>query len=234
MREQDARTVSLIGEDGLQKLQNSTVAVIGLGGVGSVAVEALARSGIGRLYLYDKDTVAESNRNRQLQAMKSTVGKSKAEVLADRIADIDPAVQTVVQDGFVTPQTDLPLKDFDFVVDAVDNVTLKLHLAQICTEKNVPLISVTGTGNKLDPSRLQISDLYETNTCPLCRVMRNELKKRGVSALTVVWSDEKPLVPDENSGTRENGRPNPGSMMFVPASAGLLAASYVVRKLLRK
>ncbi len=234
MREQDARTVSLIGAEGSQKLKNSTVAVFGLGGVGSYAAEALARSGVGTWYLYDKDTVSQSNRNRQLQALESTIGCSKTAVLAQRIADIDPDIKIYAADGFVTPETPLPFESYDFVVDAVDNVTLKLFLAQACAERQISLISVMGTGNKLDLSRLRVDDLYETHTCPLCRVMRNELKKRNVSALTVVWSDEPPLTPDENGGLRENGRPNPGSMIFVPASAGLLAASVAVRGLLEK
>ena len=233
MREQDARTVSLIGTDGLDRLNRCTVAVIGLGGVGSYAAEALARSGVGCLYLYDKDVVSPSNCNRQIQATAATVGMPKAEVLARRIGEIDPAVRTNVCTEFLSPESSLPLETFDFIIDAVDNVTLKLFLAEECARRKIPLISVMGTGNKLDPARLKISDLYATHTCPLCRVMRNELKKRGVSALTVIWSDETPLVPDENGGTRENGRPNPGIIIFVPASAGLLAASHTVRELLK-
>lgn len=226
------RTKALIGDEALSQLRGSTVAVFGIGGVGSYALETLVRSGVGTLYIYDNDTVSVSNINRQLIALDSTVGMLKTEVAAGRCHDIAPDAVIVENPVFVTPDTDIPFKKFDFIIDAIDNVTAKIHLAKNAQKLGIPIISVMGTGNKLCPERLKISDIYETHECPLCRVMRTSLKKHGVKNLKVVWSDERPIRPCiELEG--ENGKLPPASMSFVPASAGILAASYVLRELIK-
>ncbi len=232
MEKRHLRTVSIIGEKSLEKLKKSTVAVFGLGGVGSYAAEALARSGVGRLYIYDNDTVSESNINRQLIALGDTVGVEKTTVTAQRCRQINPDIEIVEKCEFVTPESEIPFSEFDFIVDAVDNVTAKFFLIEKAAEKGVPIISVMGTGNKLDPSLLQISDIYKTYECPLAKVMRVGLKKRGIKHLPVVWSSERPIIPENVGELRDTGRVSPGSMVFVPASAGMLAASYVVRKII--
>ena len=232
MKEEYLRTAALIGEEGLKRLRNSTVAVFGLGGVGSYAAEALVRSGVGTVYIYDSDRVSKSNINRQLIALSSTVGMYKTEAAAARLSDINPDCNIIEKREFVTPESDIPFGDFDFIVDAVDNVTAKLFLAVGAERKGVPIISVMGTGNKLDPTRLKITDIYKTNVCPLARVMRYELKKRGVKRLAAVWSDESPAKPADCGEYRDTGRIPPASMATVPGCAGLYAASYVVRKIL--
>lgn len=229
MKKEFLRTASLIGEPALQKLNNSTVAVFGIGGVGSYAVEALVRSGIGTIYLYDNDTVAESNINRQLIALQSTVGMYKTQVAASRCKDINPDVNVFENRVFVTPETEIPFEKFDFIIDAVDNVTAKLYLICEADKRKVPLISVMGTGNKTDPTRLSVSDIYKTSGCPLARVMRHELKKRKIAKLTVVWSDETPITPFDHGEYRETGRVSPGSMAPVPGTAGLIAASRAIK-----
>ena len=234
MEERYLRTAALIGEAALEKLKNSTVAVFGIGGVGSYAAEALARSGIGTLYLYDNDTVSESNRNRQLVALGSTVGRLKTEVAAERIRDIDPDVRVMERPEFVNPESDIPFEKLDYIIDAVDNVTAKLFLIQNAMQRGVPIISVMGTGNKLDPSQLQVSDIFDTYECPLAKVMRSELKKRGIKKLEVVWSPERPLKSAKTEEKRVNGRPTPASMTFVPASAGIMAAARAVKVLINK
>lgn len=228
------RSAALIGEDGVNKLKNSTVAVFGIGGVGSYALEALARSGVGTLVIFDNDFVSESNINRQLIALDSTVGMLKTEVAAGRCRDINPDIIIEENPIFITGQSDIDFSRFDFIIDAVDNVTAKLYLAQGALSNGVPIISVMGTGNKLNPEKLKISDIFETRECPLCRVMRTELKKRDIKKLTVVWSDERPIKSAVADEPRTNERPSPSSMAFVPASAGLMAASYAVRKLISK
>lgn len=225
------RTKSLIGEENLSKLKGSAVAVFGLGGVGSYAAEALARSGIGTLYIYDNDTVSKSNINRQLIAMSSTVGQKKTELVKSRCFSINPEIKIFDFCEFITPESEIPFEKFDFIIDAVDNVTAKLFLAENVQNKNIPIISVMGTGNKLCPEKLTVSDIYKTHECPLCKVMRYELKKIGVKKLAVVWSDETPIKPTP-SGENKGSHPAPASMVFVPAAAGMTAASYVVRKLI--
>ena len=232
MKEEYLRTAALIGEENLNKLNNSTVAVVGLGGVGSYAAEALVRSGIGTVYIYDSDKVAKSNINRQLIALSSTVGMYKTEAEALRLKDINPHCNIIEKREFVTPQCDIPFDSFDFIIDAVDNVTAKLFLAAEAEKRGVPIISVMGTGNKLDPAKLKITDIYKTSVCPLARVMRYELKKRGVKNLTVVWSDETPIKPADCGEYRDTGRIPPASMSMVPGSAGLYASSYVIRKII--
>lgn len=226
---QHVRTEMLVGKDALQKLNHSKVAVCGIGGVGSYVAEALARSGVGELFLIDSDTVALSNCNRQLIALQSTVGQEKTKVMQSRIADIDPAVQVEAKTLFLTADTDPSLFDgCDYIVDAIDNVSAKIRLAQIAKEKNTPFIAAMGCGNKLDPQKLKVTDLFKTDTCPLCRVMRRELKNRGITKCKVVYSPEIPRKPI----TDEQGRTPPASMIFVPAAAGLMIAATVVDDLL--
>lgn len=234
MKEEYLRTAALIGEEGLERLKNSTVAVFGIGGVGSYAAEALVRSGVGRIYIYDNDRVARSNINRQLIALSSTVGVFKTEAAAARLRDINPDCTVIEKREFVTRESDIPFDSFDFIIDAVDNVTAKLFLAVEAERKGVPIISVMGTGNKLDPTRLRITDIYKTSVCPLARVMRYELKKRGVKHLTVVWSDETPLKPADCGEYRDTGRIPPASMAMVPGAAGLTAAAYAVKALINE
>ncbi|MBQ8202721.1 MAG: tRNA threonylcarbamoyladenosine dehydratase [Clostridia bacterium] len=233
MNERFLRTKALIGEENLSKLKGSCVAVFGLGGVGSYAAEALARSGVGTLYIYDNDSVSESNINRQLIALSSTVNEKKTELVKARCADINPEIKIYDFCEFITPESDIPFEKFDFIIDAIDNVTAKLFLAENAEKKSVNIISVMGTGNKLCPERLKVSDIYKTHECPLCKVMRYELKKRGVKSLVTVWSDETPIKP-ESTGETKGSHPAPASMMFVPASAGIMAANYAVRKIIEK
>ena len=224
------RSKPLFGDDGVAKLSAARVAVFGVGGVGSYAVEALARAGIGALDLFDGDTVADSNRNRQLIALTSTVGQPKAQVAADRVRDINPVCQVTAQTLFYLPENadTVDLAVYDFVIDAVDTVAAKLELAVRCKDAGVPLIASMGTGNKWDPTAFRVSDIFATHTCPLARVMRRELTARGVTALPVVWSPEKPAV----SGVDDDGKRVPASLSFVPPAAGLLLAGYVIQTLL--
>ncbi|MDK2865839.1 MAG: tRNA threonylcarbamoyladenosine dehydratase [Clostridiales bacterium] len=240
MQEQFERLGYLIGEEGFDKLQKAHVAVFGIGGVGSFTVEALARSGIGKLTLIDFDTVDITNLNRQIHALHSTVGRMKAEVMAERIYAINPDAVVDVVSEMVTPERleDFFQSDYDFVVDAIDMVSAKLAIIEKCTREGIPIISSMGTGNKLDPTQLTLTDIYKTSVCPLARVMRHELKKRGVRALQVVYSPECPLTPvysEETVKALENTRKKPpGSTGFVPSAAGLILASAVVRTLLTK
>lgn len=226
------RTRMLVGDDGVKRLQRAHVAVFGLGGVGGHAAEALARAGVGRLTLVDGDTVAPSNLNRQLVALHSTLGQNKAEVMARRAMDINPDAILHARTEFFTERTRerFCFSDFDYVVDAIDMVSAKLMLAECCRDAVVPLISCMGTGNKLDPQRLTVADIYDTQMCPLARVMRRELRARAIDRLKVVYSLEPPLVPgagEETPGRRQT----PGSVSFVPAAAGILLAAEVLRDL---
>ncbi len=227
------RTVGLIGNDGLEKLKNSAVAVFGIGGVGSYALEALVRSGIGTIHIFDNDTVSESNINRQLIADTTTIGQLKTEVAAKRARFINPEVKIIKNPVFVSPETDIDFKSFDYIIDAVDNVTAKLFLICEAQKEGIPIISVMGTGNKLDPARLTVSDIFKTHTCPLAKVMRTELKKRSIKKQNVVWSDEQPIKAEITAESRINGRPSPASMTFVPATAGLIAAAQAVKSILK-
>ena len=238
------RTRLLIGEEPLERLARSKVAVFGIGGVGGCCVEALARAGIGALDLYDDDTVSESNLNRQIAALHSTLGQPKAEVMAGRVRDINPACRVRAIRMFYLPQNagGVDLSQYDYVVDCIDTVAAKLELVTRCTALQVPILSVMGTGNKADPTRVEVSDLSKTRGCPLARVMRKELRRRGIQHLKVVWSPEEPRSParpiqaeapagtDTRPGTTAR-RDTPGSLPFVPAAAGLAAASAVVREL---
>lgn len=232
-----SRSALLLGDDGIKKLSESHIAVFGVGGVGSYAVEALARTGVGKLSLFDSDTVSLTNINRQLIALHSTVGKYKTEAAKERIADINPECAVFEHRIFFTEETagEIDFSEFDYVVDAIDTVSSKILLALICKEKNIPIISSMGTGNKLCPTQLEISDIYKTSECPLARVMRRELKCRGIKKLKVVYSREKPISPKygKNAETKGSGnRPAPGSVAFVPSAAGLIIASEVVKDII--
>lgn len=227
------RTELLLGREAMQKLEASHVAVFGIGGVGGHAAEALARSGIGALDLIDNDTVSVSNLNRQIVALKSTVGRYKADVMKERIQDINPEAKVRALRLFYLPETadELDLGEYDYIVDAVDTVTAKLELAVRAKEAGVPLISCMGAGNKLDPTAFTVTDISKTSVCPLARVMRRELKKRGITSLKVVYSTEPARTPlsCEDVDAR---RSVPGSVAFVPSVAGLITAGEVIRDLI--
>ena len=232
MKEIFDRTRGVIGESGLEKLKNSRVAVFGIGGVGGYVAEALARSGVGAIDLIDKDVVSPTNINRQIVALHSTVGRPKTSVMKERIADINPECKVSEYQIFYLPENadDFDLSAYNFVVDAIDTVTAKLELAVRTRNLGVPFVSCLGTGNKLDPEKLTIADISKTSVCPLARVMRKELRARGINHMTVLYSTEEPI----KSGIRENGKPVPASTAFVPSAAGLILASYVVRKLIEE
>lgn len=227
------RTKLLLGEAAVDRLRRARVAVFGIGGVGGYVCEALARSGVGALDLTDHDTVSLTNLNRQIIATRDVIGAYKTKVMAARIAQINPEAKVRTQERFFLPECacEFPFASYDYVVDAVDTVTAKIALILQAKEANVPIISSMGAGNKLDGSAFMVSDVYETSVCPLARVMRRELKKRGVERLKVVWSKEAPLHAQTAERTGENSRNAPGSIAFVPAVAGLLLAGEVVKDL---
>ena len=233
-REELSRTEMLLGAGAVEKLAASRVAVFGIGGVGGYAVEALARSGVGALDIVDPDRIAPSNLNRQIIALHSTVGAYKVDVARERILDINPDATVRTFKTFFTPETsgEFDFSVYDCVVDAIDTVTGKIELAVRCRDAGVPLISSMGTGNKTDPSALLAADISKTSVCPLARVMRRELRKRGIDHLRVVYSREEPLVP-RNAGIGEEPAPGrrqtPGSCAFVPPAAGLIIAGEVVK-----
>ena len=251
MTDQFTRTRMLLGEDSIEKLHAARVAVFGLGGVGGYVVEALARSGIGTLDLIDHDVVDLTNLNRQILATHGTVGMEKTQAARERILGINPDAVVHTHQVFYLPETadQFDFHQYDYVVDAVDTVTAKILLIMEAQRAHVPVISSMGTGNKLDPSALRVADIYETRICPLARIMRRELRRRGVESLKVVYSGEEPLRPaaesagteaangeqDSAAGSGEERRRKdiPGSVVWVPAAAGLLIASEVVKDLLR-
>lgn len=227
------RTALLLGEDGLEKLAKARVAVFGIGGVGSFAAEALCRAGIGHFLLVDSDDVDLSNINRQIHATTKTVGQKKTDVMRARMLEINPAADVRTRCEFYGPDHaeaffDEPL---DYIVDAVDTVTAKISLVVEAGKRNIPIVSAMGAGNKLDPTRFEVTDIYKTSVCPLAKVMRKELKKRGVPRLKVVYSKEPPLHPDAPE-TKDTRKQTPGSVSFVPSVAGLILAGEVVRDLL--
>lgn len=235
MKEEFQRTGILIGEDGLDKLQKARVAVFGIGGVGGHTVEALARSGIGEFDLIDSDKVARSNLNRQLIATQDTIGKYKVDVMKERILSINPDAKVNVYPIFYLPETaeQFDFHNYSYVVDAVDTVTAKLQIIMEAKNAGVPVMSSMGAGNKMNPEMFEVADIYKTSVCPLARVMRVELKKRGVKKLKVVYSKETPIAPKEQ--IREEGcqkRAIPGSNAFTPSVAGLIIASEVVKDLI--
>jgi len=225
------RTEMLLGKEAVNALAKKKVAVFGLGGVGSYAAEAIARSGIGALELIDADRVAESNINRQLCALESTVGKTKAEVVAARLTDVNPYIKIVTRCEFFMPENsaDFDFSSYDFVIDAIDTVAAKVEIARRCAELGIPMISCMGTGNKLDPTKLKVTDLAKTSGCPLARVMRRELKAVGITHLPVIYSEEIPITPKCEA---PDGKRAVGSVAFVPSVAGLIAASEAIKKLI--
>lgn len=252
MKEQYIRTAMLFGEDAVDHLKARRVVVFGVGGVGGHVVEVLARSGVGAIDLVDYDTVAVSNINRQLIATYDTVGRKKIEVMKERILSIQPECKVTLWDTFYLPEesSKFPFEAYDYIVDAIDTVTAKIDLVLQAERFQIPIISSMGTGNKLDLTRLEVSDIYKTSVCPLAKVMRRELKKRGVQSLKVVYSTEEALTPisglvsdemaaelkDTTEATEKESKPRkatPGSNAFVPAAAGLLIGSEVVKDLMK-
>lgn len=232
MDERTLRQQMLLGQAAMEKLKKSHVAVFGLGGVGSWCAEALARAGVGTLTLIDQDTVGESNINRQLIALSSTIGKPKAEVMAARISDINPAIVTrPVVGTYSAAERERFFADYDFVVDAIDLVSCKVDLIMTCRERGIPIVSALGTGNKKDAGQLEITDISKTCGCALARVVRKELRSRGVKHLDVVFSPEEPMEPEQLEAPPPGRRSVPGSLVWVPATAGLLLCQHVVEKL---
>lgn len=246
-----SRTELLIGPEGLEVLNKSTVAVFGVGGVGSYTVEALARAGVGNLFLVDYDDVCLTNINRQVHALQSTVGKSKVELMQDRILQINPQCQVTVKREFYTPENgdQLVLQEFDYIVDAIDNVTGKIDLVKKAREKKIPIVSAMGAGNKMDPTAFKVADIFDTSVCPLAKVMRKELRKAGFKKgeVKVVYSEEQPLTPKQLAADCRNNcictnkdaisncalrRQIPGSISFVPPVVGFILAGVVVNDLL--
>ena len=233
------RTRLVLGAEALTKLKNARVAVFGLGGVGGAAVEALARSGVGALELIDSDTVAVTNLNRQLIATHTTLGMKKTEAAKARVLDINPDCRVTVRNEFFLPENAdaWDFTAYDYVIDAVDTVAAKLCLAERCAAAGTPIISCMGTGNKTDPTRLEIADIYKTSVCPLAKVMRRECRKRGIKRLKVLYSREEPVTPktDEVAEKEETGRRStPGSTAFVPPAAGFIIAAEAVKDMIKR
>ena len=229
--EELSRTVALLGEENVQKLNNKKVIVFGVGGVGGYTVEALARTGVGQIDVVDSDAVSVSNINRQIIALHSTVGNKKVDVIKARINDINENIVVNAYDKFVTPDNlnEFDLTKYDYVVDAIDTVASKVALAVFCEKNNVKIISSMGAGNKLNPCAFKVSDIYKTSVCPLAKAVRTQLKKLGVKKLKVVYSDELPVT----SGMDENGKRVPSSCAFIPSVAGLIIASEVIKDLIK-
>ena len=237
MSDRFSRTENLIGKAAVEKLKNARVAVFGVGGVGGYVVEALARSGVGAIDVIDNDTVAESNINRQIYALNSTLGKNKVDVAKERISDINPDCKVTAYKMFYLPETadKIELSQFDYIVDAVDTVAAKLCLIERANALGVKIISAMGAGNKLEPAAFKVADIYETKGCPLARVIRTECKKRGIKNLKVVYSEEKAIKPlydvkEEEKGAR---RSVPATISFVPSVAGLIIAGEVIKDIIK-
>ncbi len=241
MQEQFSRTEILLGRDGMERLQGARVAVFGIGGVGGHTVEALARSGVGTLDLIDNDTVAVTNLNRQIIATHKTIGQYKVDVAKERVLEINPQITVNTYRCFYLPETaeQFDFTQYDYVVDAIDTVAGKLQLVEQAVAAGVPIISSMGAGNKLDPTAFRVADIYKTNVCPLAKVMRRELKKRGIKKLKVVYSEEQPITPQSDLGEKEREesgiqkRQIPGSNAFVPSVVGLIIAGEVIKDLAR-
>lgn len=234
MKEQFSRTEMLIGNESVEKLKNSRVAVFGVGGVGGYVVEALARAGVGNITLIDNDTVSKSNINRQIIALSSTVGRLKTEVMRERILDINNEAKVDCVNKFVLPENidEFDFSEYDYVVDAIDTVSGKLAIIEKAYGEGVPVISSMGTGNKLDPTKFEIADINKTSVCPLARVMRYELKKRGVKKLKVLYSKEEPVKPQIEE-KNEKCKAVPASISFVPSAAGLIIGAEVIKDLIK-
>ena len=232
-----SRTELLLGADGMEKLKRARVAVFGIGGVGGYAVEALARAGIGALDLIDNDVISLTNINRQIIALHSTVGLPKTDVMAARVKDINPECEVRTYQMFYGPDTaeQFDFTQYDYIIDAIDTVTGKLALAVNAQKANTPIISSMGTGNKLDPTAFTVTDIYKTSFCPLARIMRKELRKRGIQRLKVVYSQEEALTPEGVTEELPQGRRSiPGSVSFVPSAAGLILAGEVIKDIVNR
>ena len=248
MSERFTRTEMLLGKEAMSILAKSKVIVFGLGGVGGYTVEALARSGVGNLTLVDNDVVSESNINRQIIALWQTVGKYKTDVCAERVLSINPDINVTKKQMFFLPENaqNIDFTEFDYIVDAIDTVSAKICLAETASRLGIPIISSMGTGNKLNPAMLEVADIYSTSVCPLARVMRTELRKRGIKSLKVVYSKEPPISPKAVQAAQDNDNAQlvgedsdkqrkksiPGSTAFVPPAAGLIIASEVIKDLI--
>lgn len=226
-----ARTALLMSPAQMERLAHAHVMLLGLGGVGGHAAEALARGGVGRMTIVDHDTVSPSNLNRQLVALESTIGLPKTQVMYRRLKDAAPDLDLTAIDAFYLPDSPVPIpEDATVVVDAIDTVSAKLHLARVCRERGVPLISCMGMGNRLDPAQIRVGDIFETSGCPLCRVMRQGLRKLGVPSLRCVYSLEPARHPRAGEGAEQKGgHPAPGSVSFVPSVAGIYLAAETIR-----
>ncbi len=239
MLNQFLRTELLIGKGGLEKLKNCKVAIFGIGGVGSFVAEGLARAGVVNLILIDNDNIDITNINRQIHALHSTIGKSKVEVMKERILDINPNANVVTYKSFYMPDNkDVDLTGVTYIVDAIDTITAKIELVMDASRLNIPIISSMGTGNKLDPTKFEITDIFKTSVCPLAKVMRKELRNRRIKKLKVLYSKEEPIKQDEEilkeCLKNTNKRQIPGSMSFVPSVAGLIIASEVIKDIVKE
>ena len=231
MEERFIRTAAVLGADSIEKLKAARVAVFGVGGVGGHIAEALARAGVGTIELFDRDEVSESNINRQIVALHSTLGRDKVEVMKERILDINPDAVVKTHKVFYLPENadDFSLESYDYIADAIDTVSAKIELICRAEALNIPIISAMGAGNKLDPSAFRVADIYKTSVCPLAKVMRRELKLRGVKKCTVVYSKEESVKPQFFND--EGGKPNVGSLPFVPSVMGLIMAGEIIKNL---
>mgnify|MGYP004495126579 FL=1 len=235
MLNQFSRTELLIGKDGLEKLKNSKIAVFGIGGVGSFVVEGLARSGIGNFVLIDNDTICLTNLNRQIHATTKTIGMYKVDAMKQRILDINPDANIENYKEFYLPESKIKIlnKNIDYIVDAIDTVTTKVLLACQARDLEIPIISAMGTGNKLDPTRFEVTDIYKTSMCPLAKIMRKKLKENGVKKLKVVYSKEEPIKPYYDE-IRKEEKVKAGSISFVPSVVGMIIAGEVIKDILKK
>lgn len=235
---QFSRTELLIGKQGLEKLHNAKIAIFGIGGVGSFVVEGLVRAGVQNFVLVDNDKISLTNLNRQLIATQKTIGKDKVEVAKERILGINPKAKVEVFKEFFlsNSNTNIITKELTYVVDCIDTVTAKIEIVMQCKNLNIPIISAMGTGNKLNPLKLEVTDIYKTNVCPLAKVMRKELRKRNINELKVVYSTEEPIKPNLQNYEEKNvtKRQVPGSISFVPSVAGLIIAGEVVKEIIEK
>ena len=234
MSNQFSRTELLIGKEGIEKLQNSKVAIFGIGGVGSFVVEGLVRAGVGSFVLVDNDKICLTNLNRQIISTRKTVGKPKVEVGKERILEINPEANVEIHQEFFMPDSQGILDDtVDYIIDAVDTVTAKIELVMRANKLNIPIISSMGTGNKLDPTRFEVTDIYKTSVCPLAKVMRKELRARGVKKLKVVYSKEEPIQLTKTTEENKAKKQVPGSISFVPSVAGLIIAGEVIKDIIK-
>ena len=234
MSESFIRTEMLIGTEGMERLKSARVAIFGIGGVGGYTAEALARSGVGAIDIIDNDTISESNLNRQIIALRSNIGQYKTDVARSRISDINPECKVTAYNLFFMPDTadSIDFTQYDCVVDAIDTITGKIEIITRAKAAGIPVISSMGAGNKLDPTAFEVADIYMTSVCPLARVMRREMKKRGVKSLKVVYSREETVSPKLNGITQSSGKPVAGSCAFVPSVAGLIIAGEVVKEII--